>query len=109
MNSEPKKVKLVLTVPLSHSNVVRKAIGDAGAWRFETYSHCSVSMLVTGRFLPLAGADPHIGAIGEPEEVQEERIEVTCDINIIGQVIAAMKSVHPYEEVAYDVYPLLDY
>jgi hypothetical protein len=109
MTPESKKVKLVLTVPLSHSDVVRKSIGDAGAWRFETYSHCSVSMPVTGRFLPLDGADPHIGAVGKPEEVHEERIEVTCDIDIIQQVITAMKSVHPYEEVAYDVYPLLGY
>lgn len=103
------KVKLVVTVPLTHADIVRQAMGDAGAWRFETYSHCSVSMPVTGRYIPLDGANPHIGTIGNFETVSEERIEVTCDKEIIKEVIEAMKAVHPYEQVAYDVYPLLDY
>lgn len=102
------KVKLVVTVPVTHGDVVRKAIGDAGAWRFETYSHCSVSMPVTGRYIPLDGAKPFIGEVGIFETVEEERIEVTCDISIVETVIAAMKAVHPYEQVTYDVYPLLD-
>lgn len=104
-----KKVKVVVTVPLTHADIVRKTIGDAGAWRFETYSHCSVSFPVTGRYLPLDGANPHIGEVGTFEKVEEERIEVTCDIEIVEKVISAMKEVHPYEEVAYDVYPLLSF
>lgn len=102
------KVKLVVTVPLSHADNVRRAMGDAGAWRFESYSHCSVSMPVTGRYIPLDGADPFIGSVGTFETVEEERIEVTCDSAIIAQVITAMVAVHPYDQVAYDVYPLLD-
>jgi hypothetical protein len=59
--------------------------------------------------LPEEGAKPHIGEVGIFEKVEEERIEVTCDIEIIEKVILSMKEVHPYEEVAYDVYPLLSY
>ena len=62
-----------------------------------------------GRFIPLNGTSPAIGEVGKFEEVQEERIEVTCAIEKTKSVIAADKSIHPYEEVAYDVYPLLDF
>ncbi len=102
------KVKLVVTVPLTHADIVRQAMGDAGAWRFETYSHCSVSMPVTGRYKPLEGATPHLGKINQFESVTEERIEVTCEKASITSVIDAMLSVHPYDQVTYDVYPLLD-
>jgi hypothetical protein len=103
------KVKIVVTVPPTHADAVRRAMGNAGAWKFETYSHCSVSMPVTGRYLPLDGANPHIGTVGNFESVPEERIEVTCDITIVKDVISEMIKVHPYDQVAYDVYPLLDY
>jgi hypothetical protein len=106
---EFKKIKLVLTVPTTHADIVRKAIGDAGAGIVGNYTHCSFSSKGTGRFLPEEGAKPHIGEVGIFEKVEEERIEVTCDIEIIEKVILSMKEVHPYEEVAYDVYPLLSY
>lgn len=102
------KVKLVVTVPVTHVDVVREALGQAGAGKIGNYSHCSFSVSGTGRFLPLGGANPHIGEVGKAEEVTEERIEVDCPADLIKEVIAAMKSVHPYEQVAYDVYPLLD-
>lgn len=103
------KVKLVVTVPQSHVDIVRQTMGDAGAGVVGNYSHCSYSVLGTGRFLPMSGANPHIGKVGVAESVEEERIEVNCAKENVTGVIAAMKSVHPYEEVAYDVYPLLDY
>ena len=103
------KVKIVVTVPLTHTDAVRKAIGDAGGGLIGNYSHCSTSMISVARFIPLNGASPGIGEVGKFEEVQEERIEVTCAIEKTKSVIAADKSIHPYEEVAYDVYPLLDF
>ena len=107
--SDIKKVKLVVSVPLTHVDVVRKAMGDAGAGLMGNYSHCSFSNLGTGRFLPLKGAHPHIGQVGKSEAIEEERIEVGTTIENIEKVIAAMKAVHPYEEVVYDVYPLLNF
>ena len=59
-----------------------------------------------GRFRPEEGAHPHIGTVGKPEEVEEERIEVTCDRPLVDDVVRAIKKAHPYEEVAMDVYRL---
>ncbi|NTW30758.1 MAG: hypothetical protein HGA33_05750 [Candidatus Moranbacteria bacterium] len=101
-----KSYKLVTFVPLSHADAVREAMGKAGAGRIGNYTHCSFSSRGTGRFLPGEGAHPAIGEVGKPEEVEEERIEVLCTEETIDEVIAAMKATHPYEEVAYDVYPL---
>jgi hypothetical protein len=101
--------KLVVTVPLTHADQVRAAIGDAGGGKMGEYSHCSFSSRGKGRFIPLVGANPHIGSVGMPEIVEEERIEITVDEEILHEVIAAMKAVHPYEEVAYDVYTLEDF
>lgn len=98
--------KLVVFVPLTHAGVVRSAIGNAGGGKIGNYSHCSFSTRGIGRFKPEDGAQPHIGEVGKYEEVEEERIEITLHESALKDVIAAMKAVHPYDEVAYDVYPL---
>ncbi len=103
---EAKKYKLITFVPEAQADTVRKAMGDAGAGIIGNYSHCSFSSKGTGRFLPEYGANPVIGKVGTLEEVVEERIEVTCEQNKLQGIIQAMKAVHPYEEVAYDVYRL---
>lgn len=102
------RYKLVVYVPLANADAVREAMGAAGAGRIGDgkYSYCSFSSRGTGRFKPEAGAHPHIGTVGKLEEVEEKRIEVTVEAAVLEAVIAAMKKVHPYEEVAYDVYPL---
>ena len=104
----PTTFKLIVTVPLTHGTIVREAIGNAGGGRLGKYSFCSFSTRGVGRFKPEAGAQPHIGKVGKIEEVEEERIEVTCDGALVKDVIAAIKKVHPYEEVALDVYRLED-
>lgn len=101
------KVKIVVFVPKTHTDIVRKAMGDAGAGIIGNYSHCSYSGDGVGRFLPLDGANPTIGQVGKPEEVIEEKIEFVCDREKAKEVIAAMKNVHPYEEVAFDIFPLI--
>jgi len=103
-----KRVKIVVFVPESHADIVRKAVGDVGAGKIGNYSHCSFSSKGRGRFLPLEGAKPTIGSVGNFEVVDEERIEFVCDKSDLEKVITAMKEAHPYEEVAFDVYPLLD-
>jgi hypothetical protein len=101
------KVKIVVFVPKTHTDIVRRAMGDAGAGRIGNYSHCSYSVDGVGRYKPLDGANPFIGKVGKSEEVEEERVEYVCDKNIAKEVIKAMKKVHPYEEVAFDIYPLI--
>jgi len=98
--------KVIVYVPLTHADIVRQVIGSAGGGALGKYSFCSFSIRGVGRFKPEAGAQPHIGMVGKLEEVEEERIEVTCDDTLVPQVIIAIKKVHPYEEVALDVYKL---
>ena len=97
-------VKIVVFVPESHADAVRKAMGDAGAGAIGDYTHCSFSAKGIGRFTPLPGADPAIGRVGKPEEVVEERIEVISERAQAKKIVDAMKAVHPYEEVAFEVY-----
>ncbi len=104
MKSE--NVKIVVFVPETHTDVVREAMGKAEAGKIGNYSFCSFSSKGVGRFKPEQGADPHIGEIGKFEEVTEERIETICSREKLESVIAAIKEVHPYDEVALDVYPL---
>lgn len=101
-------VKIVVTVPETHAQQLREAMGKAGAGRLGNYSYCSFSSPGTGRFLPNEQAHPAIGQSGQLESVAEERIEVTCDREVLQAVVAAIKKVHPYEEIALDVYTLED-
>ena len=103
---ETSLVKIVVFVPEANLDAVLKAIGDAGAGKIGNYSHCTFSTKGTGRFLPLEGAHPVIGKVGQLEEVIEEKIETVCERNNLQNVLVAIKKVHPYEEVAIDVYPL---
>lgn len=100
-------VKIVVFVPLTHTDVVRQAIGDAEAGVIGNYSHCSFSSSGVGRYKPLEGAKPAIGEVGKYESVEEERVEFVCPKDKVKQVIEAIKKIHPYEEVALDIYPLL--
>lgn len=99
-------VKIVVFVPETHTDIVREAMGKAGAGKIGNYSFCSFSSKGVGRFKPEDGATPHIGAVGEFEEVNEERIEVICSREKLQEVVKVIKEVHPYEEVALDVYPI---
>jgi len=99
-------VKIVIFVPTSHSDIVRDALGNAGAGQIGNYSHCSFSTKGFGRFIPTIGANPKIGELNKLEQVEEERIETICSKEMLKSVIDAVKKVHPYEEVAIDIYSL---
>jgi len=83
-------------------------MGKAGAGHIGNYSFCSFSSKGVGRFKPEKGAHPAIGEVGKLESVEEERIEIICNRDVLKDVIAAIKKVHPYEEVALDIYSLED-
>jgi hypothetical protein len=102
------RYKVVVFVPVSHANGVRQAVGDAGGGTFGDYSFCSFSSRGIGRFIAGAGARPRVGEVGQLAQVEEERIEVTCDAAVLMQVADAIRRAHPYEEVALDIWPLLD-
>ena len=86
---------------------MKNAIFEAGAGRIGNYDSCSFSSEGTGTFRALHNASPFVGNLNELHQEAEQRIEVIYPVYREAQIIQAMKSAHPYEEVAYDVY-LLD-
>ncbi|MCX6741415.1 MAG: hypothetical protein NTY61_03405 [Candidatus Parcubacteria bacterium] len=93
-------------MPESHADIVREAMGKAGAGNLGNYTCCSFSSKGIGRFKPEEGAHPSIGKVGKFESVAEEKIEVVCERNKMADIVRAIKDAHPYEEVALDIYPL---
>lgn len=101
-------VKITVGVPPKDADKVRQALGEAGAGNIGNYTFCSYTVKVTGRFKPEAGAHPVIGEVGKLEEVEEDRIEVTCDKSQVKELVEVIKKAHPYEVPAIDFFPLLN-
>ena len=101
-------VTIVITVPETHADAVREAMGRAGAGRVGDYSHCSYSVKGIGRFMPSKGSNPYIGKEGVLEKVVEERIETVCNRAILEHVLEEAKQAHPYEETVIDIYPVYE-
>jgi dinuclear metal center YbgI/SA1388 family protein len=99
-------LKFVVFVPKSHVDEVRAAICQAGAGWIGRYSHCTFSTDGHGTFMPMEGTNPFIGKQGILETVQEVRLETIVPRRIQAKVVEACRKAHPYEEVAYDLYPL---
>jgi dinuclear metal center YbgI/SA1388 family protein len=100
------QVKLVTFVPESHLAAVRDAVSGAGAGVIGDYTHCSFSTPGTGTFLPGDASNPHSGVKGKVNEEAELRFETIVTEARLSHVLRALKSAHPYEEVAYDVVKL---
>ena len=107
MSELPEYVKVVVFTPPSHADAVRAAISRAGGGHLGRYTGCSFSTTGLGRFCPEPGAQPYRGTPGQPEVVEEERIEVTVPSRLLADVLREVERVHPYEQIAFDVYPLL--
>jgi hypothetical protein len=101
------KRKLVVFVPREALETVREALFQAGAGRIGDYERCSWYTAGTGTFRGGAGTDPAIGEAGREERVAELRLETVYPEESHDEVIAALRRAHPYEEPAFDVYPLL--
>jgi hypothetical protein len=101
------KRKLVVFVPREALDPVRDALFEAGAGRIGAYERCSWYTAGTGTFRAGEGADPAIGEKGREERVAELRLETVYPEDRHDEVIAALRRAHPYEEPAFDVYPLL--
>ena len=101
-------VKLVWFVPADALDATRDAVFDSGAGRIGEYERCSWYTAGTGTFLGTEGTSPVVGESGTEEHVSELRVETVVPAEALDDVIAALRRAHPYEEPAYDVYPLLD-
>lgn len=103
-NSNLKKV--VVFCPESHAVNVRKVMFDAGAGHIGNYDSCSFNTVGEGTFKALEGTNPYVGEQGKLHFEKEVKIETVVPDYKLNRVISAMLSVHPYEEVAYDIYSL---
>jgi dinuclear metal center YbgI/SA1388 family protein len=100
--------KLITFVPHQQAEQVRTAIFNAGGGHISNYTECSFNTEGTGTFKAGEGTNPYTGNIGEQHREPETRIEIIFPAWLQGAVIKAMQAAHPYEEVAYDIIPLLN-
>ncbi|MGB6120468.1 MAG: Nif3-like dinuclear metal center hexameric protein [Bacteroidota bacterium] len=98
--------KIVTFVPADHVEAVASAMADAGAGVIGNYDHCSFRLAGTGTFRGNDAAHPAVGRSGRVEQVDEIRLEVVAPGPKIDGVVRALRTAHPYEEVAYDLYPI---
>lgn len=100
--------KLVVFVPTDHAESLRNTMFEAGAGAIGDYDECSFNTYGAGTYRPKDGANPFEGRVGERSEVAEAKVEVVVSAHKIGRVVSAMIGAHPYEEVAYEVYGMLN-
>ncbi|TCK98709.1 dinuclear metal center YbgI/SA1388 family protein [Natranaerovirga hydrolytica] len=104
---ETKKLyKMVVFTPITHIEAVREAICAKGAGHIGDYSHCTYNSLGEGTFMPLEGTHPYIGTKNQLEKIEEIKLETIVKSKDLQKVTQGMLEAHPYEEVAYDIYPL---
>ncbi|WP_372834333.1 NGG1p interacting factor NIF3 [Pontibacterium sp.] len=100
--------KLSFFVPQEQLETVKQALFDVGVGKIGNYDSCCWQTLGEGQFRPLAGSDPHIGALDTVERLPEWKVEMVCSDQLIRLAVETLKRAHPYEEVAYDVWQLAD-
>ncbi|WP_416884917.1 NGG1p interacting factor NIF3 [Marinospirillum sp.] len=101
--------KLVFYVPVEAAEGVKAAVFATGAGRLGQYEQCCFETLGQGQFRPLAGAQPHLGSVGQLEQVAELKVELLCAAEHLGAAIHALQQAHPYEEPAFEVLALVDW
>ncbi len=98
--------KLSTYVPADHLDAVSVALFHVGAGHIGRYDHCSFRQAGEGTFRGLEGANPHVGTVGEMHREAEWKLEVLYPTHRESAILEALRSAHPYEEVAYDLIPL---
>ncbi len=98
--------KIVTFVPRLHTQKVRNAMAEAGAGIIGNYDYCSFGIAGTGSFRGNSAANPAIGTKGKLESAEEIRLEMIGKQWNTEKIVKAMIAAHPYETVAYDIYPL---
>jgi hypothetical protein len=100
--------KLVWFVPQDALDATREAVFAAGAGRIGEYERCSWYTAGTGTFRAGEGAKPAVGEVGREERVPELRVETVVPAPLAAAVVRALVDAHPYEEVAFELYPLVE-
>lgn len=99
-------LKLVYFVPEEARDATREAVFAAGGGVIGDYERCSWYTKGTGTFVAREGAHPAVGEVGEEEHVDEYRVEIAVPEESVAAAVEALRAAHPYEEVAFDLYPL---
>jgi len=100
--------KLSVFVPVNDKERLMNALFAAGAGNIGNYSECSFATEGLGSFKAGNNANPHLGEIGQRHTEPEIRLEVIFPDWLQGKIVQTMKANHPYEEVAHDIYPLVN-
>ena len=108
MNFNINRVKISVTIPVNSVSSVRDALFDVGVGIIGNYTNCSLSTKCIGNFKPNDKAHPFISEKNKMQFVEEERLEVFCDVKDVKNVISRLREIHPYEEPVIDIIPLLD-
>lgn len=108
MNINVDRVKIIVSIPPERINEIRNAICEEGAGVIGNYTYCSISTKCLDTFKPNDKANPYIGSKNKLEFVEEEKLEVVCNIEKVKNVILKIKEIHPYEEPGIDIIPLID-
>jgi len=108
MQLDVNKVKIVVAVPAESLEYVRMAMCNAGAGIIGNYTFCSMTTKCVGTFKPNDKANPYVWEKNKLEYVNEEKLEVLCDIADVKNILKELRKVHPYEEPAIDIIPLID-
>lgn len=107
-NVSERRHKLVWFVPEESLDATRDAVFAAGAGRIGEYTRCSWYAAGTGTFLGGEGTDPAVGEPAHEERAPELRVETVVPAGLERVVVDALIAAHPYEEVAWDLYPLTE-
>lgn len=98
--------KLNFFVPKENKEEVKQALFNMGVGKYDNYECCSFETPGIGQFKPVDEAHPHIGTLGKVERVEEYKVEMACSDDLIKKAVETLKKIHPYEEVAYEVFKM---
>jgi hypothetical protein len=98
--------RLITFAPHDKAEEVRKAVFAAGAGHIGKYAECSFNTKGIGTFMAEEGADPYVGEVGKQHQEEETKIEIVFPAYLELQVVNALVTSHPYEEVAYDIFTM---
>lgn len=108
MQIDIKRVKIVTFAPEENIPAIREAVCNAGAGVIGNYDFCTSTQESVGTYIPNDNANPYIGTNNKLSIEKELRFEVICDISRVENVLFELRKVHPYEEPAIDIIPLLN-
>ena len=100
--------QIIFYIPLEYCDIVKEAMFKAGAGKIGNYEACSFQTEGQGQFKPIRKANPFLGKKDKLEKVAEYKVEMLCVAEKLELVIEAMKHAHPYEQVAYGVFEMVD-